>query len=268
MKKTCFLFIALLSSPPLFSASEVGSIRENAPTRPIFRAELYSWGYSSPFSHLNGRTASPAGVTEDPVQIINQITLATPAFGNFDFEITPQFVLQPFEGSRFQVLDPSIGFEGTLFDTGVISYWARYEVLAPVSSKSREIGLLLAPQAIQTVTFSAPSFPLKAEIWLSPTLSLFQNGETALSLYVSPRLIYSLSDSFSLFALLELGLVSERSGSLLQLDISSDPTAGFGFRYASDSGKGLWVQPFIDFFPGGDLASNAHLGVFFGGPLL
>ncbi len=192
MKNFWVLYFIFFSCSFLVAAPEVGSIREEAPRRPVFRAELYSWGYSSPFSHLNGKSASPAGVTEDPVQIVNQLTLASPAFGNFDFEVTPQFVFQPFEGAGFQVGDPSFGLEGTLFDNGAFAYWARYEVLVPLSTRSREIGLLAAPQAIQSITFSATAIPLKAEIWFSPTLKFFQTGETALSLYVSPRLIYSI----------------------------------------------------------------------------
>lgn len=220
--------------------------------------ELYSWGYSAPFSDPS-RSA---------IQITNQLTVHTPAFGPFDFEVTPQFVLQPFEGERFQLLDPSVGLEGTVVESGPFTYWARYEFVLPVSSQSREAGMLFAPQAMQSFEFQVPGTRLKSEFWFIPTLKILNGKDPKLALYLSPRLTYSLTDSFSVIGLAEASLESPNGRSLLHLTQTSPWTMGLGVRYASAAGEGLWIHPFWNFSPEGTIASTSHLGLFFGGPLL
>jgi hypothetical protein len=121
---------------------------------------------------------------------------------------------------------------------------------------------------MQSVELRLPGTRLKSEIWVIPTLKIFQQQAPSLALYLSPRLIYSLSDSFSLISLLEYSLATEAGKQLLSLTRSGDWSLGFGFRYASSNGEGLWIHPFWNFYPEGTLASSSHLGLFFGGPLL
>jgi hypothetical protein len=270
-KRFPFLFFAALlalSARTGHGVTPDGEIETDSDVRPALRMELYSWAYSSPFLQFNGKSASVGGADDEPVQLINQLTIATPAFGPMDWEFTPQFIFQPLEGDRFQILDGSVGLEGNLWEGGGWTYWARYEFVLPLSSNSRESGMVLAPQAVQNLSFQFPGTRLRTELSFTPTLSIFDNSETAFSLYLSPRIFYELSPSFSLFTMLEVGFESERGASPWDLTAVEDATLGLGFRYASRSGEGFWVQPFLDFYPAGDVLANAHLGVFFGGPLL
>lgn len=245
-----------------------GAIEDTVTSPSGVGIDLYSWGYFSPLSNWNSKGSSASGATTDPFQIVNQVTLHTPAFGKFDFEITPQIVLQPYEGERFQLLDPSIGFEGTLIEAGGFTYWARYEALVPVTSDSQEEGMLLGPQAVQGFDYRFPGSRFRAEISTTWGVKLFRGGQAQASIYFSPRLYYSFTDAFSLVSIMESSFESTRGGSLLDLAQDGDLTLGVGVKYATLSGDGLWVQPFLNFYPAGNLASNAHLAVFFGGPLL
>ncbi len=249
----CFFTFSLSS----FSVAPEGATEDSAlPVSKPIMLELYSWTYSPPFSDLSSRS----------VQVTNQLTVRTPLVGPFDFEVTPQFVLQPFEGQRFQLLDPSAGIEGTLLESAYFKYWARYEVLLPVTSASREVGMLVAPQAVQSIETPIAGTRLKVEAWLIPTL--FLGGTPKLAFYLSPRLNYALSDAVSLIALAEVTWETTRGRDLFHLTKAADWNLGLGFKYAFGSGSGFWIHPFWNFSPEKTIASSSHLAVFFGGPLL
>jgi hypothetical protein len=250
------------------STSPNGTVEESifSPTK-RFGIDLYSWTYTNPFGEWNGRTATTDGATGEPFQIINQLTLHTPAFGGFDLEVTPQIVLQPYQGERVRLLEPSVGLEGNFIETSGFTYWARLEVLLPLSGPGKDDGLVAGPQAVQSIEWLVPGSRWRLEVSFTPQVRFYNNGETAMNVYVSPRVFYSFTDAFSVLSIVEtsvesprgLGLVDWKAGAL---------SVGAGCRYQSGGGEGLWVMPFLNMYPAGPIASNTHLGVFFGGPVL
>ncbi len=262
--------LALFAPATGWSAIE-GSLSEEVPAAPFSRLglELYSWTYSNPLSNWNGRAATADGSEGDPVEVWNQLTLSTPLFGSLHLEVTPQFVLRlgPSEDSRFRLEDPSVGVEGDLIDSEAFTLWARYEVLLPVAAESRESGMLFAPQASQTLEWRIPNTRLRAELTFIPVLKFYADGTKLGAVYLSPRVYYSISDSLDVFSILESNFESPEGEHFLQLKLVDSVSVGAGVRYQSGQ-EGFWVQPFLNVYPSGRMASNAHLGVFFGGPLL
>ncbi len=270
MHRVGLLLLLILSTVAWGETSNAphGAVEESvlSPSK-RFGIDLYSWSYTNPFGEWNGRTATADGATGEPFQIINQLTLHTPAFDRFDFEITPQIVLQPYQGERVRLLEPSIGIEGNMIETAAFTYWTRLEVLLPLAGPGRDDGLVAGPQAVQSFELQMPGSRWRVEFSLIPQMKFFNTGETAASVYLSPRLFYSFTDAFSLLSIAEwfiesprgVGFVDWRAGAV---------SLGAGCRYHSGGGEGLWVMPFLNMYPSGPIASNAHLGVFFGGPVL
>ncbi len=260
------LFLAFSFLTPVFAAVPEGTLEESAPaTKPLVGLDLYGWTYSNAFAKWDGRTPKSDGLGSSPIQIVTQLTAHTPAFGGFDFEITPQFAFQPLEGERFQLLDPTAGFQGVVAEAGDFSYWARFETALPLLEKSRLAGMVTSPQAINVFGYKIAGTPLKAELVLIPSVN-FKNSGTSGFLYVSPRLYYSLSDSFWIISVVQLGYESQKG--MFNYQAAGPASVGLGMRYLSGGGKGLWVQPFANFYANDTAATTAHLGVNFGGPLL
>jgi hypothetical protein len=229
------------------------------------KLDLYGWGYSNSFSEWNGRVPKADGTSGDPIQIVTQLIAHTHAFGPLDFTVIPQFILQPGEGQRFQLLNPTLGFQGTLVEVGGFSYWARFETAVPLLEKSRQEGMVVGPQIINSLGYKIPGTRLQAELVLIPSLSVKTAGTTS-SLFVSPRLYYNINDSFWLVGISQFGFESKVG--VLNLGSSGPVSIGAGMRYTANQGRGLWVQPFANFYAAEKAATTAHLGVQFGGPLL
>jgi len=258
----CLIIVGILFALPVHAAVDSGSLEEKVSTSHV-KVDLYGWTYSSAFSDFNGQTASAEGSGGGPIQLANQITAHTPAFGAFDFEITLPVVFQPFEGYRIQVGDPGVGVEGN-WTWGRFNLWSRYDVLIPLSNTSREIGMLLGPRMDHMLQTRLARW-LHSEVSWTTVLQLFGGSEWGTTVYLSPRLYYDFSDSFSLFVMMESNWQIARAESTLQL--ATPVSMGLGFRYSTLAGEGIWVQPFVNFYPSELLASNAHLGLFVGGPL-
>ncbi len=245
-----------------------GSLEQAVPASPspLIGIDWYGWTYSNAFAEWNGLKPSPDSAPGSPVQIINQISIHTPAFDSMDFVFMPQFAIQPMQGERFQLWNPTVGIVGTVAESGGFSYWARYDVAVPLLAKSRAEGMIATPGAVNSLAYRFPNSPFKVEATIVPQVTFFDNGEKSAFLYASPRLYYIFNDSWSLITLAETQSEIKRGAS--KITQAAPPNLGVGFRYSSLAGKGLWVQPFINVYPFGRVASAAHLGVFFGGPLL
>lgn len=264
-----WLALLLVASVAWAAPAPTGTLSDDvSPGAPSFGVDLYSWTYSNPFSQWNGQAATVDGADGGPIQIVNQVTLHAPAFGPFDFELTPQIVIQPMQGERFQLLDPSAGLEGTLVDQNGFKYWVRIEALMPLTPTSRDEGMILGPQIGHALDYRIPESRWVVSLSLTPTLRIYDNGDTSLQIYVSPRVAYVLTDSVWLVGLAECIWQSERETSIFRLMKQGEVNLGLGVRYTMNRGEGFWLQPFLGFYPRGSLASNAHLGLFFGGSLL
>lgn len=235
-------------------------------SRPSLAIDWFGWTYTNAFADWNGLRPSADDSPGKPVQIVNQISVRTPAFGPMDFVVMPQFTIQPMQGQRFQLGNPTVGFVGTVAESGGFSYWARYDVAVPLLASSRNEGMIATPGAVNSIGYRFPNSRFKLEATIVPQVTFFNNGEQSAFLYASPRVYYFMSDSWLLVGLLETYAEIKRGASAITQ--AAPPNLGFGFRYSSAEGKGLWVQPFVDVYPFGRVASAAHLGVFFGGPLL
>ncbi len=268
MRAAAFLLL-WVSALTWGAPTPTGTLSEDvSPGAPSFGVDLYSWTYSNPFSQWNGQTATVDGAEGGPIQIVNQITLHSPAFGPFDFELTPQIVLQPMQGERFQLLDPSAGIEGTLIEANGFTYWVRIEALLPITAVSRDEGMILGPQTSHSLDYRFPGGRWMLSLSLTPTVRIYNDRTTNLQFYFSPRLAYVLTDSLWLVGLAEGTWQSERGTSIFRLMKQGEINLGLGMRYTMNAGEGFWLQPFLGFFPAGSFASNAHLGLFFGGALL
>lgn len=262
----CVLFVSALA----WALPEpAGTLSDDvSPGGPSFGVDIYSWTYSNPFSQWNGQAASAEGADGGPIQIVNQVTLHAPAFGPFDFELTPQIVIQPMQGQRFQLLDPSAGIEGTVFEQNGLTYWVRIETLLPLSPASRDDGMILGPQVGHALDYRFPESRWMLSLSFTPTVRFYDDGTNSLQIYLSPRVAYVLSDSLWLVGLAEANWQSERGTSVLRLMKQGEVNMGLGVRYALNGVDGFWLQPFLGFYPAGPIADNAHLGLFFGGSLL
>jgi hypothetical protein len=271
MRIALFFCLTILSTASWGETSALphGAVEESvlSPTK-RFGIDLYSWSYTNPLGEWNGRTATSEGATGEPFQVINQITFHTPAFNQFDFEITPQVVLQPYQGERVRLMDPSVGIEGNFIQTEAFTYWTRFDVLVPVTGPSRDEGMVAGPQVMQSFELQLPGSRWRMEFSLIPQVKIYNDGAVSANMYISPRIFYSLSDAFSLLSILETGLEIKRGESFAAVQQVGDLSLGAGFRYRSGAGAGMWVMPFFNVYPSGKIASNAHLGVFFGGPVL
>lgn len=249
-----------------------GTIEESARPqggRGALKVDLNSWTYTNAFTDWNGKKPAGTDAPGSPIQIVNQVIVSTPAFGKMDLVAVPTVVLQPMEGYRLQLSDPTFGLQGTLVDNGSFSWWARFEAIAPFTPASAAQGQLLSPQTVQVFAYRIPGTKLRADLVLVPSVIFHADGQTKTGLYASPRLYYLASDSWWLVGIFESGWEAKKGQGLMNLDISAQPNLGFGFRYTSANGAGLWVQPFLSVYPFGQrVAESAHLGVFFGGPLL
>lgn len=260
------LVIGVLFLSPTYAAVQSGTLEEQAVApKPALSIDLFGWSYTNAFAKWNGRTPKADGTSGDPMQIVTQITAHTPAFGVFDFEVTPQFILQPTEGQRFQLLDPTVGFQGVVVESGGFSYWARYEAALPFVEKSHRDGVIVIPQAINALAYVFPRTKLKAELVLIPSITVKNTG-TSGSLYVSPRLYYLVSDSFWLMSIAQFGYDSKKGP--FNYYTTGPASVGVGARFLAGQGRGLWVQPFANFYANENAATTAHMGVNFGGPLL
>lgn len=271
MSRALSLLFALVFTVSAWSAVPEGSVEETispAPAAPRLAIDLYGWGYSSAFSNFNGKKVNADATSGGPMDIVTQIIPHYPAFAGLDFEVTLQFALQPTQGQAINLNNPTVGLQGVLVETGGFSYWARMEAAVPLTQKSRDEGMLFAPQVINTLGYRFEGTKLKLEVVAIPSFTVFNNGTTSTGLYVSPRLYYLVNDSLWLVGLAEGGASADRGTGFFNFHGNGPYNLGVGFRYTSLAGRGLWVQPFFNFNPGGRLVSNGHLGVFFGGPLL
>jgi hypothetical protein len=246
-----------------------GTVQEVAPSNNArtLKADLYGWTYGNSIDTWDGRRATANGNPGDPIQINTQIIAHTKAFGTMDFHVVGNFVLQPFMGLFFQGQDPTAGIQGTVAEGNGFSYWARYHLMVPVTYKSRSEGLVTGTEAINTLSYRFPNSKFKVETVLIPSVKYYNNGDKTVFMYASPRLYYLWSDSLWLLSIYETSWESKRQTSD-NVYTTGSPNLGFGFRYISQNGKGLYVQPFINTFPFGASLAAAHLGVVFGGPLL
>ncbi len=269
--RSFWIFLALALSAADFTMAAVepsGSLEQTAPSpgRPLIAVDWYGWTYTNALAQWNGLKPTADGSPASPVQIVNQISVHTPAFGPMDFVVMPQFVIQPMQGERFQLWNPTVGIVGTVAESGGFSYWARYDVAVPLLGKSRAEGMIATPGAVNSIAYRFPDSKFKVEATIVPQVTFFNNGEKSAFLYASPRLYYLFNDSWWLVTLAETYAEIKRGAD--KITQASPPNLGVGFRYSSLAGKGLWVQPFLNVYPFGRVASAAHLGVFFGGPLL
>ncbi len=263
------LCLSLTASVQAAVENNSGSIQETAPVTKssLVKADLYGWTYSNSIDNWDGRRATAAGVPGGPIQINNQIIVHTPAFGSMDFHVVGNFVLQPFMGVLLQGQDPTAGIQGTVYENGGFSYWGRYHLILPVTGSSRADGLITGPESVSSLSYRFPNSRFKTELVLVPSMKFFNNGDVTAFLYASPRLWYLVSDSFWLLSIYETAWESKRTGLNSMLSTGA-PNLGFGFRYISQNGKGLYVQPFVNVYPFGPSLASSHLGVVFGGPLL
>ncbi len=237
--------------------------------RPLIAIDLFGWSASTAFSNLNGLKASPDGAATSPIDIVSQFTIHTPAIGAFDFAVTPEIVIQPMQGQRFRANDPMVGLQGVVYSSGGLTYWARYESSVPVSPGSYSEGLITTTQAINVLSYQFPQSRFRLDTVIIPSVKSYTNAQAKAGIYLSPRLFYRVSDSFSFMSIIETGLESKRGSQLYDLYQGGFSSIGAGFRYTSNNGKGLWVQPFLNTFPfGRRVAESTHLAVLFGGPLL
>lgn len=271
-------FVSLLCLSPLLAAvEEAGSVSAVAPKvnsaadAKVLGIDLWGGSYGQALSRFDGRTLKEDGTLGGPFNVTTQLTFSTPAFGPFRFEITPTFVLQPnFAENRFEVMNPSFGLEGTVYEKAGLSLWTRMEFVAPLTSKSAAEGLTFSPQILSVLQYKIGNSKLRFQTVIANNINLYTQGalEGSAGLYVSPRLFYDVSDSFSLVALFEAAEESSRKAGLFDMTRSPSSNLGFGFRYTSANGKGLWIQPLFDVMPFGRMESTAHLAVNFGGPIL
>jgi hypothetical protein len=266
-----------LSFAPAFGAveEEKGSLSAAASkvvtpeAQKMLNIDLFGWAYGPALSNFDGRTATADGVSGSPMTIRTQLAIHTPAFGPFNFMVMPQFDLQPnFASSdRFVLQDPSVGLQGVVYDKNGLTVWTRMEVYAPVTVASRNKNQVANPAITTAISYRPPGTKLRIDTVFQNAISFYGNGEVSSGLYVSPRIYYLMNDSFWLMSILEAPFSGARGNAPLTLEKIA-PNLGVGFRYLTQNGKGLWIQPFFDVFPGDRIASSAHFAVVFGGPLL
>ncbi len=257
--------------PDSSAAPAIPSIQQNVPASSTSRLkmDLFGWSGSNALSRWDGRKAKADGSQGGPIEVNNQVILSLPAFGGLDYSLVTHWVLQPTMGVLVRGLDPAVGVQGVIYENGGFSYWARYHTAIPVTESSRSKGLITKPEAVNSFSYRFAGTKIKLEAVIVPSMEIFDNGDASTFVYASPRFYYLMNDSFWLMSILETGWTSTKGQNPLVLAQADPATLGFGFRYTSDGGKGLYVQPFLNIFPFGQaIASTAHLGVIFGGPLL
>jgi hypothetical protein len=267
--------LSVLCFSPLFAAvEEQGSLAAVAPKvsgasdAKVLGIDLWGGSYGQALTRFDGRTLKEDGSPDAPTAVTTQITVSTPAFGPFRFEVTPTFTLRPnFAENRFEVQNPSFGLEGTVYDKAGLSVWTRMEFVAPLTGKSRAENLGVSPQILTVLQYKIGRSKFRFQTVISNNINFYDQMETSAGLYISPRLFYDVSDSFAVVGLFETTEESKRGGPVFALD-RLPSNLGLGFRYTSANGKGLWIQPLFDVMPFGRMDATAHLAVTFGGPIL
>ncbi len=271
---TTFLSVLCLS-PLLAAVEEQGSISAVAPAvnsaadAKLLGIDLWGGSYGQALTRFDGRILQENGADDGPFVVTTQLTFSTPAFGPFRFEVTPTFVLQPnFAQDRFEVDNPSLGLEGVVYDKAGLSLWTRMEFVLPLTGKSRANGLGVSPQILSILTYKIGNSRFRLQTVMSNNINFYNQLEATAGLYISPRLFYDVSDSFSMVALFEATEKSTRGNGVFALDRSLNSNLGLGFRYTMANGKGLYIQPLFDVMPFGRMDTTAHVAVTFGGPIL
>ena len=244
-------------------------------TRPKSRWErmelgVNGWFYGPAIGNWDTRAPNIQGQAAIPMAMTTQFTLSVPLVGRFQAAVTPAFTMQPFEGSTFQLQNPSVGVQGDVIESkgGPFSYWARYEVVVPVTAATRAAGQVIVPQAVNVLSYQPTGSNWQFRLVAVPSATFFDDGTWGMNAYFSPQVHYIFSDRFRVVALLEKYMIRRKDAHVFDFRDSQPSNMGLGVRYTLWH-DGLWFQPFLNFDPFGTISANTmHLSFFFGGRLL
>lgn len=255
------------------AAAPTGSVEEKIDERSSWDKiglELYGWSYGAGVGQMNGRKPSADGSEGDPIEVVNQFTMSYPTSSGMDLVFVPSFSFRPFlttdEAGGFELKDPTIGMSGTLWESGGWSLWARFDNAIPLSTASRDDGMVLSPGtlALLSYRFAASGFELQTVV--QPNFSILSNGDMKSYLFFSPRLNYLFNTTWALFGYLETAAETERAAGLTNFVSAQDTHVGVGVRY---NFADLFLEPSINMFPFGDVrnSTTTFVSLFFGGKL-
>lgn len=228
------------------------------------------WLYGPAIGNWNTRAPNIQGQAAIPMAMTTQLTLSVPLFGRFKAAVTPTFTMQPFEGSTLQLQNPSFGVQGDVVESkgGPFSYWARYEVVVPVTAATRAAGQRLVPQAVNVLSYQPTGTNWQFRLVAVPSATIFDDGSWGMNAYFSPQIHYLVNDRFRVVALLEKYMIRRKDAHVFDFRDSQPSNMGLGVRYTLWR-DGLWFQPFLNFYPFGPINGNTvHLSFFFGGRVL
>lgn len=178
------LFLSVLTLLAVDGAP-ANTLEESVTKRRWERSELWvnRWFYGPSLGNPRRRAPKAQGDAAIPMALTTQLTLAVPLFGRVQAAATPAFTLQPFEGSALQLQNPSFGLQTDIVESkgGPFSYWARYEVVTPVTESSRAAGQRLVPQAVNVVTYQPSGSGWIFRLVAVPSVTFSEGGDCAMN---------------------------------------------------------------------------------------
>jgi hypothetical protein len=225
----------------------------------------FGWGYGPSLQRWDGQVPNRDGSPGGNVAMTTQLSASLSGPGEMRWVVVPTVNLLPWgQQGGFQLVNPTAGLQGTIYDRNGWMYWARYEAVLPVTPASQSDGLIAGPQAVNVFAYQKPGTKLQYRLVAVPYSSFFRNGDTSHGLYLNPSINYHFNSKWMALSLLEVNYARGRTNELWDLDRPAPYNVGVGFRRTFNSN--FFVQPFLNFYPDAPvMADTMHLAMFFGG---